>query len=170
MSNGEPMSPWFAQESPDIEVLELIAEQDDSEPYELNAAAVFRAVNGKFLVVFVSGCSCWPDRGSTTQIICHTPVEVDRALQGWHTLKDYWQNWLRKDNLKVKTIYQTADGMQFTDYAAAEQHERILGIENWLNAKFDPKNQFDNRPLTAPEIANLFSDETARAEFMRLLS
>jgi hypothetical protein len=164
------MSPWFDQESPDIEVLELIAEEDNSQPYELDATAVFRAVNGKFLVVYVSGCSCWPSRGSTSQSVCHTPTEVDRALSGSPWLKDQWQNWLRKDSLKVKTIYETVDGAQFDDYGVAQEHERVLSIENWLNVKFDLENQFVNRSLTAFEIAHLFTDEVARAEFMRLLS
>lgn len=165
MPTEVPKSPWFDQESPAIAILELIAECDDSEPYELNAGAVFRAVNGKFLVVFVSGCSCWPDRGNTTQTVCHTPVEVDRALQGWHTLKDYWQNWLRKDNLKVKTIYETADGTQFTDYSAAEEHERTLRLVDWLDSQLGKTGMYSTR-----EFAALFTNETARAEFMRLLN
>ena len=74
-------SPYFDQEEPEAEIVGMIAEQDDSEPYELYAAAVFKTKRG-YLVVFVSGCSCWPDRGSTEQILCPRKVDVDRALSG----------------------------------------------------------------------------------------
>lgn len=71
--------PYFDQEEPQIEVLGLIAECDYSYPYELDAIAVFKAKRG-YLVVEVSGCSCWPDSGSTTQTVCHSKTEVDRII------------------------------------------------------------------------------------------
>ena len=47
---------------------------------ELDACTVFKAKNRKYLVVRVSGCSCWPSKGTTTQIICNNKQEVDREL------------------------------------------------------------------------------------------
>jgi hypothetical protein len=78
--------PYFDQEEPQAEIMGLIADLDISPPYELDAAAVFKIKKG-FLVVFVSGCSCWPDRGTTTQVICNRIVDVDRELRGeWSAL------------------------------------------------------------------------------------
>lgn len=87
--------PFFDQESPIVDVVGIIAYLDVSEPYELDAAAVFKAKKG-YLVVFVSGCSCWPDRGYTEQAICPRIVDVDRKLRGrWSELLDKCQarNW-----------------------------------------------------------------------------
>ncbi len=83
--------PYFGQEPPQVEIVGMIADLDISETYELNAAAVFKAKRG-YLVVFVSGCSCWPDRGSTTQVLCERIVDVDRQLTGdWAALRDKCQ-------------------------------------------------------------------------------
>lgn len=84
-------SPFFDQEAPQCEVDGMIASQDKSEPYELDAAAVFKC-GRRYLVVFVSGCSCWPDRGSTRQVICHSRTDVDRELNGWMELSLACQN------------------------------------------------------------------------------
>jgi hypothetical protein len=73
--------PFFDQESPTCPIDGMIASIDNSEPYELDAAAVFRS-GRHYLVVFVSGCSCWPDRGSTDQRVCSTKADVDKALSG----------------------------------------------------------------------------------------
>jgi hypothetical protein len=59
----------------------MIASVDESASYELDAAAVFKT-GRQYLVVFVSGCSCWPYRGSTEQYICPTKVDVDRTVRG----------------------------------------------------------------------------------------
>ena len=72
-------SPFFDQEQPEIEVDGMIASVDHSEPYELDAQAVFKSGH-RFLVVEVSGCSCWPDRGITTQTVCTEKSEVDRIV------------------------------------------------------------------------------------------
>lgn len=72
-------SPFFDQEDPQIKVDGMIASVDHSRPYELDAQAVFKAGH-RFLVVEVSGCSCWPDRGSTTQTICTEKSEVDKIV------------------------------------------------------------------------------------------
>lgn len=87
--------PFFDQQEPEVPVLGLIASLDRSEPYELEAVAVFKIQRG-FLVVDVWGCSCWPDRGGTEQTICNQKVDVDRKLRGkWLELLDKCQavNW-----------------------------------------------------------------------------
>lgn len=73
--------PFFDQEEPECSIQGMVASVDVSEPYELDAAAVFRA-GRNYLVVIVGGCSCWPDLGATTQQICKTKSEVDRMLTG----------------------------------------------------------------------------------------
>ena len=84
-------SPYFDQEEPQIEVTGMIADYDISQPYELDACAVFKAKKG-YLVVFVSGCSCWPDRGFTSQILCNRKSDVDKQLRGnWSNLLDKCQ-------------------------------------------------------------------------------
>ena len=71
-------SAFFDQEDPQIKVDGMIASVDHSRPYELDAQAVFKAGH-RFLVVDVR-CSCWPDRGSTTQTICTEKSEVDKIV------------------------------------------------------------------------------------------
>jgi hypothetical protein len=79
--------PYFDQEGPERPLLGMIADHDVSEPYELDAAAVFAVDPDGYLVVGVSGCSCWPDRGGTTQTFCADRAAVDRALTGdWRAL------------------------------------------------------------------------------------
>lgn len=79
-------SPFFDQERPQCEVIGMIASADHSPPYELDAMAVFQARDG-FLVVAVSGCSCWPDMGGTVQTVCRTRAEVDQAVpSNYHDL------------------------------------------------------------------------------------
>lgn len=73
------MSPFFDQEEPIAPIVGMIASIDMSQPYELDATAVYKCERG-FLVVSVSGCSCWPDRGSTTQEFCSTLSDVDKTL------------------------------------------------------------------------------------------
>lgn len=72
-------SPFFDQEAPQVPVDGMIASVDKSEPYELEAQAVFKC-GYRFLVVQVSGCSCWPDYGSTNQTVCTEKSEVDRIV------------------------------------------------------------------------------------------
>jgi hypothetical protein len=81
-------SPYFDQERPEIEIVGMIADRDCSRSYELDAAAVFKVKTTGYLVVFVSGCSCWPNRGTTTQVICKRKSDVDKALTGWSELLD----------------------------------------------------------------------------------
>lgn len=88
-------SPYFDQEDPVIDVECLIADLDISERYELEAAAVFKTKT-KYLIVFVSGCSCWPTKGTTEQIICNNKTDVDKKLRGkWNKLLQKCQdgNW-----------------------------------------------------------------------------
>jgi hypothetical protein len=87
-------SPYFDQESPEIPIDGMIASLDRSPSYELDAAAVFKG-GRHYLVVMVSGCSCWPDRGSTNQTVCFTRSDVDKALEGWSELLSECQqnNW-----------------------------------------------------------------------------
>ena len=73
-------SPYFDQEEPEIKIDGMIADLDKSEPYELDAAAVFKA-GRKYLIVHVSGCSCWPDRGDTYQYVLSTKTEVEREIR-----------------------------------------------------------------------------------------
>lgn len=73
---------YFDQEEPQKPVKRLIADLDISAPYELDSAAVFACDPDGYLVVFVSGCSCWPDRGSTDQHVCPTKSDVDRVVTG----------------------------------------------------------------------------------------
>ena len=87
--------PYFDQENPQVDISGMIADLDVSQPYELDARAVFKASKG-YLVVSVSGCSCWPDRGGTSQKYCPTKADVDRELRGqWASLLDACQsaNW-----------------------------------------------------------------------------
>lgn len=74
-------SPFFDQEQPSCSVVGIIAEVDHSPSWELEAAGVFSCESGGYLVVEVSGCSCWPDRGGTTQTHCPTKADVDRVLK-----------------------------------------------------------------------------------------
>jgi hypothetical protein len=84
-------SPFFDQEAPQVELLGMISSDDCSEPYELGACAVFKAKQG-WLVVEVSGCSCWPDRGWTSQSVCPRKTDVDKVLRGkWSGLLDACQ-------------------------------------------------------------------------------
>lgn len=74
-------NPFFGQEEPVARISGMIASLDISPSYELDAAAVFKS-GRQYLVVFVSGCSCWPDRGSTTQVVCPTKADVDKVITG----------------------------------------------------------------------------------------
>lgn len=85
-------SPYFDQESPECHIDGMIADFDKSAPYELDAAAVFKCGH-RYLVVEVSGCSCWLDSGSTSQTVCATIADVDKALLGtWPELLSLCQN------------------------------------------------------------------------------
>jgi hypothetical protein len=85
-------APYFDQEDPQVPVTGMIADLDDSHPWELDSAAVFKAAKG-YLVVIVSGCSCWPDRGTTRQTVCPRKSDVDKALSGnWRELLDKRQS------------------------------------------------------------------------------
>ena len=82
---------YFDQEEPIAEILGLIADFDLSEPYELNAKAVFKAKRG-YLLVEVSSCSCWPDMGSTHQQLFFRKSDLDRELTGeWCSLLEKCQ-------------------------------------------------------------------------------
>lgn len=72
--------PYFAQQQPERPIVGMIADLDLSRPYELDAIAVFKAAPRGYLVVSVSGCSCWPASGSTCQIYCADKVAVARAI------------------------------------------------------------------------------------------
>lgn len=58
----DKFNPFFDQQDPEREIAGMVASDDNSQPYELDAIAVFAVVPSGFLVVEVSGCSCWPDR------------------------------------------------------------------------------------------------------------
>lgn len=95
--------PFFDQEEPEIEISGLIASLDLSPSYELDAKAVFKA-GRHYLVVEVSGCSCWPYRGGTGQTVCTTRSEVDRLLTGeWRDLLQQCQNANWKITERVKS-------------------------------------------------------------------
>jgi len=49
--------PFTDQEPFPVPVEELVEEYDTSESYELDAGAIFRTVDNKYLGVVVSGCS-----------------------------------------------------------------------------------------------------------------
>ena len=85
--------PYFDQEKPEVPILGKIADYDKSEPYELDAAAVFKTKTG-YLIVEVSGCSCWPDRGGTTQTHHTRRADVDKHLINANlaTLRDACQH------------------------------------------------------------------------------
>jgi len=98
-------SPFFDQEEPQLPIDGLIASGDMSAHYELDAAAVFKAQH-RYLVVFVSGCSCWPDRGGTYQAVCESKVDVDRELAGrWPALAASCQ----ANNWEVTEAYKTVE-------------------------------------------------------------
>jgi hypothetical protein len=90
------MSPYFDQEDPQVPIKGIIADLDRSTSYELDAKAVYKTIDKGYLFVEVSGCSCWPDRGSTSQTFCKTRVEIDKLIgDEWHELLDLCQqrNW-----------------------------------------------------------------------------
>lgn len=72
--------PYFGQENPEVPIIGMIADMDESADWELDAVAVFKAKQG-YLIVEVSGCSCWPDRGYTNQIHCNRRTDVQRYLR-----------------------------------------------------------------------------------------
>lgn len=80
---------YFDQQDPLIPIKGMIADMDLSEDYELQALAVFKAERGGYLVVFIAGCSCWPDRGSTEQRICNTKTEVQKAIREFCDYYDF---------------------------------------------------------------------------------
>ena len=83
---------YFDQEEPEIEVIGLIADLDINIGSDVESVGVFKAKNRKYLIVYICGCSCWPDKGITTQFICNTKVEVDRILRkNWAELRDKFQ-------------------------------------------------------------------------------
>ena len=85
--SGLQRSPWFDQDAPECEPVRVLAEGDWSPSYELDAGAIFECSDGRYLLVSVSGCSCWPDRGITSQVVCASLADVDRearSLFGGH--------------------------------------------------------------------------------------
>lgn len=84
---SEHPSPYFDQEPPQVPIVGMIADFDDSPSYELDARALFKTARG-YLLVEVSGCSCWPDRGGTTQTYFTRKADADKALAPWPQLKD----------------------------------------------------------------------------------
>ena len=85
-------SPYFDQDDPERPIVEQLASLDRSEPYGLYAAAVYSVEPSGHLVVYVSGCSCWPDRGNTTQVYCATRADLDREItEPWRDLLDQCQ-------------------------------------------------------------------------------
>lgn len=76
------VGPFFDQEGPITTITAMLESMDISEPYEIDECAVFLCADGGYLVVWVSGCSCWPDLGGTTQEYCKTKADVDKALTG----------------------------------------------------------------------------------------
>lgn len=82
-------SPYFDQEQPQIPVSGIIADLDMSRPYELDAVAVFKASGKGYLVVHVSGCSCWPDRGGTDQRICNNKTDVQKSIREFSEYTDF---------------------------------------------------------------------------------
>jgi len=48
--------------------VELIASEDFSESYEMDAGHVYRLENGKFATVFESGCSCYEARDAAIEL------------------------------------------------------------------------------------------------------
>ncbi len=86
-------APFFDQTMPERPIVGMIASDDLSESYELDACGVFEVKDGGFLVVNVSGCSCWPDMGSTDQTYCEDRVGVHRVLgTKWSRLYTSCQN------------------------------------------------------------------------------
>lgn len=79
--------PYFDQENPQVPVLGMIADRYDPRSNDMDAIAVFKASKG-YLVVEVSGCSCWPDSGTTVQTVCHTKSDVDRIIGRYPDLID----------------------------------------------------------------------------------
>jgi hypothetical protein len=53
----EDHAPFTDQESFPVPVVKLLAEYDISESWELDAGAIFKTKDGKYLGVTVSGCS-----------------------------------------------------------------------------------------------------------------
>lgn len=89
MTRGQ-YSPYFDQEEPIAEIEGLIADEDTSQPYELDSTAVFKVKGKGWLVVTVSGCSCWPDRGWTDQQFRTRKSDVDKLISP--SLRDELQN------------------------------------------------------------------------------
>jgi len=79
---GFDVGPFFDQEDADVAIIGMIESMNISQPYEIDECAVFKCRDKGYLVVWVSGCSCWPDRGGTRQEFCPTQSDVDRVLTG----------------------------------------------------------------------------------------
>ena len=86
----DQFSPYFDQEQPQVPVEGIIADLDLSELYELDAVAVFKTKERGYLVVYVNGCSCWPDYGSsTTQYHYLNRINVIRRLHSKESYSDF---------------------------------------------------------------------------------
>lgn len=83
------LSPYFVQEEPQIPVIGLIADLDKSPSYKLDAIAVYKAKGHGYLVVHVSGCSCWPYYGGTDQRVCNNKTDVQRAIREFSSYNDF---------------------------------------------------------------------------------
>ena len=57
MKTIQDKSPYTDQEPFPVPIIKVLDECDVSESYELDAGAIFKTVNGKYLGVVVSGCS-----------------------------------------------------------------------------------------------------------------
>ena len=91
-------SPYFDQ-NPTLSrpVKRMVVDADCSPPYELDASALFELENGAYVVIHVSGCSCWPDRGYTTVYEAKTAeqaiadaIKGERYADSPRALKDKW--------------------------------------------------------------------------------
>ena len=56
---------FFDQEEPPYPAKRLLASYGGYESYELDEWGIIELQNDSIMLVHVSGCSCWPDRGMT---------------------------------------------------------------------------------------------------------
>ena len=56
--------------------IKMLATTDIGCSYEVDEYAVFKLQSGTYAYIAVSGCSCWPDRGSTVVIEAKTLGEL----------------------------------------------------------------------------------------------
>lgn len=75
-------SGYFLDQAPELPspIVCKLLEADESPTWELDAAALYRLESG-YAVIYLSGCSCWPDCGGTYVYAGQTAEEAIESAQ-----------------------------------------------------------------------------------------